>query len=368
MRHHLVELAEHDSADRAEERNAPAPPTNVQATQAQDRVGEEGHKHREVQRDLRSDDGLLHLHVAQEVPVERLVEGARNVCADVLGEDERDEGHGARLGKLCLKPVQRHDVLLEDRAVAIVHQTHEVNTNDDCGENAAVHDGALPHPAEHDGLLLGAWPHLEDGLVARLHTQGDGRRQIGHKDQEEDLQRRAHHGHVRNDAHEDLQDLGNVNGHDEGHKLLDACVNRPALLDGGNNRAEVVVGEDHLCCTFGDLRALDPHCDADVRLVQRGRVVHAVARHGAHEALALEGLHDLDLVLGLGACEALRLRRQRIDLCLADVITLGPERATVHGVVVAVIRREDAHVLGNGDGGLEIIAGDHDHTDARAMG
>ena len=46
-----------------------------------------------------------------------------------------------------------------------------------------------------------------------------------------------------------------------------------------DDRREVVVGEDHVRGLAGDVGAVLPHRDADVRLAQRGRVVHAVARH-----------------------------------------------------------------------------------------
>ena len=38
-------------------------------------------------------------------------------------------------------------------------------------------------------------------------TERDGRRQVRHEDQEEDLQRHAHEREERHDAREDLQDL-----------------------------------------------------------------------------------------------------------------------------------------------------------------
>jgi len=55
-----------------------------------------------------------------------------------------------------------------------------------------------------------------------------------------------------------------------------------ADLDRVHQCPEVVVGQDHAPRLFRDLAAA-PHRDADVRLLQRGGVVHGVAGHGDDE-------------------------------------------------------------------------------------
>lgn len=68
----------------------PSPSTanaDVDAAQLQDVRGEEGHEHRYIEAELRHEDGLLHVVVAQEVVPDGPVEGARGVGADVLGPD-----------------------------------------------------------------------------------------------------------------------------------------------------------------------------------------------------------------------------------------------------------------------------------------
>mmetsp|Transcript_41234 Transcript_41234/g.117651 ORF Transcript_41234/g.117651 Transcript_41234/m.117651 type:complete len:512 (-) Transcript_41234:236-1771(-) len=364
--HDLVQLAEDDGADWAGQRHEPALDADGDAAEAQDLVREEGDEDGRVQGYLRGDDGLLHLGVPQEVPVEGLVEGPRNVGADVLREDERDEGHSPCVGKLCLV-FEPHDALLEDLAVAEEEQRAGVDGEDYSREDRAVHEGALPHPAEHDGLLLGPRPHLEDGLVARLHAQGDGGRQVRDQDQEEDLQGRAHHRDLEDHADEDLQDLGDVHRHDEGDELLDARVDCPAFLDRGDDGAEVVVRQDHLGGALGDLGALDAHGHSDVSLVKGRRIIDAVTRHGADITLPLEGLHNLDLVLRLRAREALGALRDGVDLRGAEVAAVRPQVFAVRGRALVVVGPQDPDVLCDGYGGLEVVACDHDHADAGAL-
>ena len=92
----------------------------------------------------------------------------------------------------------------------------------------------------------------------------------------------------------DVEDAGADEGEDEAgqHDHLDpdvlhqVVVEPPPTLDRGDDRGEVVVGEDHLGRVLGDLGAGDAHGHADVGPGQRGGVVHAVAGHGDDVALA----------------------------------------------------------------------------------
>jgi hypothetical protein len=52
---------------------------------------------------------------------------------------------------------------------------------------------------------------------------------------------------------------------------------------------------------LGDVGAAQPHGDADVGLLQRRGVVHAVAGHRHHLALRLQGAHQAQLLFGFDA-------------------------------------------------------------------
>ena len=71
----------------------------------------------------------------------------------------------------------------------------------------------------------------------------------------------------------------------------------PAVLHRLDDGGEVVVGEDHGGGVLGHLGAGDAHGHADVRLLQGGGVVDAVAGHGHQGALLLPGADDADLML-----------------------------------------------------------------------
>mmetsp|Transcript_69052 Transcript_69052/g.192216 ORF Transcript_69052/g.192216 Transcript_69052/m.192216 type:complete len:240 (-) Transcript_69052:1891-2610(-) len=237
--------------------------------------------------------------------------------------------------------------------LGVVQQADDVESDDDGGEERTVRHDAHPHPREHDGFLFRPRLLLEDGPLPGLHPQGDGRGQIRHEDQEEDLQRRAHHRDAYSDAHGDLDHLRDVHGHDEGHEFLDPRIDRPALFDSGHDGTEVVVGEDHVRGTLGHFRALDAHGDTDVGRVQRWRVVHAITGHCANETLALQGLDNLQFVLRLGARKHPCTQRERVDLNFGQIVAAGPEALAIHSNhMFVVLRLQDAHVLCDGGGSL----------------
>mmetsp|Transcript_144286 Transcript_144286/g.366265 ORF Transcript_144286/g.366265 Transcript_144286/m.366265 type:complete len:371 (-) Transcript_144286:2142-3254(-) len=290
---HLARLAEDEAAEGAGQSKQPALPFDAYAIELQNLVREFRDQHCHVEADLRQEDGLLHLPVPEHVVPDGPVEGARGVGADILRPDERDEGDCPGVHEIFL----RGDVLLQDLPLTVEDKGSYVDADDDHGQDGPVEDHAAPHPAQDHRLGSGAGRLLEDGLLAGLHAESDGGWQVGHEDEEEDLQGRPHDRDPRNDAHEDLHHLGDVHGHDEGDELLDARVDGPALLNCRDDRAEVVVGEDHVRGALGHLRALDAHGDADVGLIQGRGIVHAVAGHCCDEALPLQRLHDLQLVL-----------------------------------------------------------------------
>jgi hypothetical protein len=72
----------------------------------------------------------------------------------------------------------------------------------------------------------------------------------------------------------------------------------PAFLHRGDDGGEVVVQQHHVGGFLGNVGAGDAHGHADVGLLERRRVVDAVAGHGHDVAAVLQRLDDLELVLG----------------------------------------------------------------------
>ena len=70
------------------------------------------------------------------------------------------------------------------------------------------------------------------------------------------------------------------------------------MLDAGDDGREVVVEEHEVGRLAGDVGARAPHRDADVGLVERGTVVHAVSGHGHDVPASAQRPSDAQLLLG----------------------------------------------------------------------
>lgn len=98
-------------------------------------------------------------------------------------------------------------------------------------------------------------------------------------------------------------DLAEVGRQEEGDELAQVVADHSALADGGDDRPEVVVGEDDVRRLSRGLRPRHPHRDPDVGAAESGRVVDPVARDGDHGAALLVGLDESQLVGGRDAGE-----------------------------------------------------------------
>ena len=155
------------------------------------------------------------------------------------------------------------------------------------------------------------------------------------------------------------QNLAHVRRQQIAQKLAniveDATPFAHCLDDGG----EIVVGQYHLGRLLGDLRAGDPHGDADVRCLQRRSVVDAVASHRNYLAVRLQRIDDTQLVQGRHAGKD-RGRSYR-----------SRETSILQGVQVSPGQRlrpvlDDAQQSGDAGCGAWMVTGDHHDPDAGA--
>ena len=84
---------------------------------------------------------------------------------------------------------------------------------------------------------------------------------------------------AQQDGDEDDHALAHVRRQGPDDELGEVVEDAASLLDGGLDGREVVVGQHHVAGVLGDLGAAEAHRDADVGLLERGRVVDAVAGH-----------------------------------------------------------------------------------------
>ena len=154
-------------------------------------------------------------------------------------------------------------------------------------------------------------------------------------------------------------DLAQVRREQVHQVLLDVAKDASALLHGGDDRGEVVVGERHRGRLFRHIRAGNAHRDADVSLLERRSVVDAVAGHRDRVAVLLERADDAQLV---------RRRHARVNLDLLDLLLeLGVPHPLELRAGDGPPGGEDAELAGDGPGSEGMVAGDHHRPDAGAL-
>ena len=232
------------------------------------------------------------------------------------------------------------------------------------GEQPEVRDGR-PDPAHEHQENHGTAedPHarvarrpLHQVAFGRIHSQSQRRQAVCGEVDVEDLDRAQRHRHAQHRRAGHDQHLADIRRQQIHQVLLDVAEDPAPFFNSSHDRREVVVGQRHGSGFLGDIRARDAHGNADVGLLQRGRIVNAVAGHGHDVPVLLEGAHDAQLVCGRNARKDVDRRGVPVQFGLGHRIQLG---AGDHASAL-----QDAELAGDGLRRHGVIAGDHDDPDA----
>jgi hypothetical protein len=254
------------------------------------------------------------------------------------GVDRGRAGHLVRRA-LCLHPEEGEERVDHERRA-----DEENAPNPEAGDDRPVDRARQP---AHDVRLV------------RFERDGEAQRDGGDHVHPQDLRRGDRQREAEQDRERDHGALRDVGRQDVEDGLLDVVVDGAPFLHRRGDRSEVVVDEDHPRRLLRHLGALDPHRDADVRLLEGRRIVDAVARHGDDLPVGLDRLDKPQLVLGAGAREDVDVAHALLQRRIVHRLDLGAG----HGRL-AVADAEHA-----GDGGRRdlVVARDHRDTDAAAM-
>ena len=193
----------------------------------------------------------------------------------------------------------------------------------------------------------------------RVEAETEREQHVDREVDPEDLQRekRLSARDVEDRRAQEREDEPEQEHHLDADVLHQVVVEATAALDRGDDRGEVVVGEDHLGRVLRHLGAGDPHGDADVGAGESRCVVHTVAGHRDDVALTLQEADQAHLVFGSDTrdhTDAVELREQLI---------VGHRRELGTGERAAL----DAELARDRGGGRGVVAGDHPHPDARVV-
>mmetsp|Transcript_13482 Transcript_13482/g.38861 ORF Transcript_13482/g.38861 Transcript_13482/m.38861 type:complete len:210 (+) Transcript_13482:484-1113(+) len=135
------------------------------------------------------------------------------------------------------------------------------------------------HPRGHDRVVAVHRRPLQQLIGRRLGRQGDRRRRIHDQIQPQEVQHRQGGLFVGHGADDVDGEDRTIHGELELQEFLNAVEDVPPPLRRHNDTGEVVVEQDDVRGVLGDLRACDPHGEADIRRLERWSVVRAVAGH-----------------------------------------------------------------------------------------
>ena len=196
---------------------------------------------------------------------------------------------------------------------------------------------------------------LHDVALGILHAQRERGEAVGDQVHPQQLHRLEDgKADERGDKHR--EHLGKVGRKQELDDLADVVVDATTLFAGADDGSEVVIGKYHVGDVLGDVGTGDAHTNANVGALDGRGVVDAVARHGHDLVARLPGLDDACLVLGLDAGVHAVVLDVRVEFLVAHAIEVGT------GDGLAAIG-DDAQLLGDGHGGVDVVARDHDGAD-----
>ena len=228
------------------------------------------------------------------------------------------------------------------------------------GNDQALDHAVQAHIAGKDAVLGVARLALHDVALGVLHAQRERGEAVGDQVHPQQLHR-LKDGKADERGDEHREDLGKVGRKQELDDLADVVVDTTALFAGTDDGGEVVVGKHHVGNVLGNVGAGDAHANADVGAFDGRGIVDAVARHGHDLVARLPSLYDTGLVLGLDAGVHAVVLDMRVELLVAHAIEVGT------GDGMAAIG-DDSQLLGNGHGGIDMVARDHHGANTGIVG
>mmetsp|Transcript_11063 Transcript_11063/g.26857 ORF Transcript_11063/g.26857 Transcript_11063/m.26857 type:complete len:727 (-) Transcript_11063:1527-3707(-) len=299
-----------------------------------------------------------HRQVEPEGTARGNVERLASVESDEFRKRPRRAHLRGRVGGGNADVADHEDQPAEDHQLPRGVQNHVLDHG--LGEDAAVARVWLPEE-QRARRILGRESERGEGVHDEVNPQhlDGGERRLG-----EDCRPHTCH-HDRRDVHREL----------ELEEAADVVVHAAPPHDCLDDRDEVVVHDDNVGGVLRHVRALEPHREPHVRLLEGGGVVGSVASHG--DSLPVLPLHgrrleagdEHVLVEGCRAAHDAQLRPDLVELHLVE-LAVGPTDFFAEGLAVnhgpghVRHRIEDAALLGDRRSRLHVVSRHHAHDDA----
>lgn len=290
-----------------------------------------------------------------------------------LDNDEHGESHGHWvwvLEDLAIDALELwstaealHEVgkLVPAQCWAVSGVQEPPGSREDSGESDVATDGAVSEeqPVGDESIAAGSWLLVHDVEIGWVEGESGGWETVGDEVDPEELDWNESFWDTESGGQEDADDLTDVGRDKVSDELLHVVVDGSALTNGGDNRSEVIVSENHVGGGLGN-SGTGTHSDTDLGLLQGWRVVNTITSHGGDITVALEVGYDSGLVGWLDSGEESRVQASLELLVLVQVVELSAGVGFAFGVLIVV---EDSDSSADGDGGVLVVTGDDDDSD-----
>ncbi len=202
---------------------------------------------------------------------------------------------------------------------------------------------------------------VHDVGIAALHAQRQRRSAIGDQVEPQQLNGGQRRGQPGQHGDEDDRDLRQVARNQVEDELADIGIDDAALLHRSHDAGEIVVGQHHVGGLFDHIRPGDAHADADVRPLERRRIVHPVAGHGDHLPVRLQSFDDARFVLRRHPGIDVVMHHGRCQGSVVERIQIGAGDHPMPGA-------DQSDLLGDRPRRRREVTGDHHRAQAGALG
>lgn len=226
----------------------------------------------------------------------------------------------------------------------------DVGANDHVPEEQPTADKrvvTLSGRAIHDIVVLGVEAERSSGKT--ISDQVDPKKLNGDKSLR----------HANRSGEEDGHNLSDVGRNQVANELLGVVVDAAALLDGGLDSSEVVIGKDHVGGKLGHVGSR-AHGDTNVTLLEGRSVVHTITSHSHNLTSGLKEIDKLALVGRLGTGE------KRGSACGLELIGFAEGIELTASVALTskiLVRTKDTNLPADSLGSVLVVTSDDDDAD-----
>merc|ERR1740117_1496512 len=246
-----------------------------------------------------------------------------------------------------------------------------------------VSENVSPHDFSNNGSVLVIWLSLKNGVIWWLSSQSKSGEGIHDQVNPEHLNGSQWGFSKDGRSSEDNEHSNNVDGKLELKELSNVIIDVSSEFKSNNNGGEVIIQKNDITGTFGDISTSNSHSKSNIGLGQSWGIIGTITSYGDNTFLFLNTSNENKLVLWGRSSQNFQVldNFDEFSLVLDTANGLFGIRWIFHldessnslsevlsghaGVLafLAFIFSDNSGVLGNSNGGVDVVSSAHDGSD-----